>query len=342
MMQASSKAYRSQGVTVGFVPTMGALHSGHVALLREARLRADIVVCSIFVNPLQFTDPADLEKYPKTFDEDLHACSDAGVDVVFAPRARDMYPPGFDTRLRAGALGAPLEGKSRPGHFDGMLTVVLKLFHAVEPHFAVFGEKDYQQLQLVRRMVSDFHLPIEIVAMPVIRDIDGLALSSRNVRLVGRDRADATALVRALQAAQDVVAEGEHRAKKIEKAARNVLSAVKSCTVDYVACVDPKTLTPQKLVDKPARLLIAARIGSKKKGVRLIDNGPLFPDIGTAKKPKRRDPSPPALPVEPPATTTARQRTAAGKKAATKRRTVKKPARAAKKAVLKTKKASAR
>jgi pantoate--beta-alanine ligase len=291
MMQALSKAYRSQGVTVGFVPTMGALHSGHVALLREARLRADVVVCSIFVNPLQFNDANDLARYPKTFDADLRACAEAGVDVVFAPQARDMYPPGYDTGVRAGMLGASLEGKSRPGHFDGMLTVVLKLFHAVEPHFAVFGEKDYQQLQLVKRMVSDFHLPIEIVPMPVIRDTDGLALSSRNARLKGSARKDATILMRALQAAQDVVAEGEHRAKKIEKAARAMLDSVKDCHVDYVACVDPKTLAPVALVEKPARLLIAARIGSKKKGVRLIDNGPLFPDIGTARKPKRRPPT---------------------------------------------------
>lgn len=285
MMQALSRSHRSQGGTVGFVPTMGALHEGHAALLREARLRADVVVCSIFVNPLQFNDAKDLTKYPRTFDDDLRTCADAGVDVVFAPTAAHMYPPGFETGVRAGSLGATLEGVSRPGHFDGMLTVVLKLFHVVEPHFAIFGEKDYQQLQLVKRMVSDLHLPIEIVPMPVIRDTDGLALSSRNARLNASQRKDATVLSRALQAAQDRAAEGERRARVIEKAANDVLATVRSCSVDYATCVDPRSLSRLTTVDAPARFLIAARIGGAK-GVRLIDNGPLFPDIGTPRMPR--------------------------------------------------------
>lgn len=276
-MQAVSMTLRQQGKTIGFVPTMGALHEGHLALVREARQRADVVVVSIFVNPLQFGEAADLERYPRTLESDLEKCRDAGVDMVFAPTASDMYPPGAETRVVPGALARRLEGKSRPGHFEGVTTVCTKLFSLVQPHFAVFGEKDYQQLLIVRRMVRDLSLPLEVIAMPVMREVDGLALSSRNVRLSAAQREKATCLYRALMAAQDKVQEGERRARSIQAAARKVLKATTGFETDYVAVVDPETLEPVSEVGAMARLLIAGSFGTGARRVRLIDNGPLFP-----------------------------------------------------------------
>ena len=275
LMQAVSTALRRQGQTVGFVPTMGALHEGHLALIREARLRADVVVVSIFVNPKQFDRAADLSAYPRQFEKDCHACAAAGVDVVFAPTQKSIYPSGFETTVSAGGLGKPFEGKSRPGHFDGMLTVVTKLLNLVRPHFAVFGEKDYQQLLLVRRLVRDLAMPVEIVPMPVIREPDGLALSSRNARLSKGDRARATVLYRAVCAAQDAVAAGESRAKVVARTARTILKSEPRFAVDYCAVVDPCTLTPLDLVGSEARLVIAGTLG-KRRPVRLLDNAPLF------------------------------------------------------------------
>ncbi|HEY1100047.1 MAG TPA: pantoate--beta-alanine ligase, partial [Myxococcota bacterium] len=222
-LQARMVAARAAGLTIGFVPTMGALHDGHAALLDEARRRADIVVLSIFVNPTQFTQPEDLAKYPRTLEADVDIARRSGVDIVFAPAADDMYPPGFDTKLVAGQLAKELEGADRPGHFDGVLVVVNLLFSIVQPHFAVFGEKDYQQLQIVKRMTQDLRLPVEIVPMPVIRELDGLAMSSRNTRLSAADRERARALSKALVAGQDAVQRGEHEARAIAAAARAAL-----------------------------------------------------------------------------------------------------------------------
>lgn len=276
-MQAVALALRQQGKTIGFVPTMGALHEGHLALVREARQRADIVVVSVFVNPLQFNKQADLARYPRTLETDLIKCRSAGVDVVFVPDASGMYPPGFETRVQPGQLAKRLEGKSRPGHFEGVTTVCAKLFALVQPHFSVFGEKDYQQLLIVRRMVRDLHLPLEVVALPVMRDVDGLALSSRNARLSAAQRKKATCLYRALMAAQDKVQDGERRARPIAAAARKVLAATSGFETDYVAVVDPDTLEPVDQIGAVARVLLSGSFGTGKKQVRLIDNGPLFP-----------------------------------------------------------------
>lgn len=254
---------------------MGALHSGHAALLEEARRRADVVVCSIFVNPKQFNNAADLAAYPLTLEADLEVCRRAGVDYVFAPNGAEMYPGSFDTGLVAGRLAQGLEGASRPGHFDGMLTVVMLLLSVVQPHFAVFGEKDYQQLLLVRRMVQDLRLPIEIVAMPVLREVDGLALSSRNARLSAKGRQTALALSRALVAGQDVLQLGNTRADDIVAAASAVLEGTPGVRPSYVAVRDALTLGEVDDVTKAARLLLAAEVD----GIRLLDNGPLFPGV---------------------------------------------------------------
>ena len=271
-LAARMMAARARGLTVGFVPTMGALHAGHGALLDEARRRSDILVASIFVNPKQFGPQEDLARYPRRPEEDRALCAACGVDVIFAPAVDEMYAPGFDTAVKAGALAAELEGAARPGHFDGVLTVVLTLFSIVQPHFAVFGEKDYQQLTLIRRMVRDFKLTVEIVPMPVIRDLDGLALSSRNAMLAPADRARATCLYRALMAAQDEAQRGVLEAARFVSAARAVLDATPGADVQYVEVRDPRTLAPVDRLQGQARLLLAVRLG----GVRLLDNGPLF------------------------------------------------------------------
>lgn len=273
-VQARMLAARARGATIGFVPTMGALHGGHAALLDEARRRADVVVCSIFVNPAQFDNPDDLARYPRVLEADLALCRACGVDWVFAPDAAEIYPPGFDTRIVAGGMARELEGADRPGHFDGVLTVVNLLLSIVQPHFAVFGEKDYQQLQLVRRMVRDFRIPVEIVPMPVIRDIDLVALSSRNGRLSPAGREAARALSKALVAGQDALQRGERSARAIVDAARAVLTSTPGVTPHYVEVRDAR-LQPVTQLEKEARLLIAATV----EGVRLIDNGPLFPGV---------------------------------------------------------------
>lgn len=274
-VQARMMAERARGRTIGFVPTMGALHAGHAALLDEARRRADLVVCSIFVNPKQFSPTEDLSRYPRRPEDDRALCEACGVDVLFAPGADEVYPPGFDTLLKAGRLASFLEGASRPGHFDGVLTVVALLFAVVQPHFAVFGEKDYQQLALIRRMVRDLRLTVEIVPMPVIRDVDGLALSSRNAYLSAQDRPRAAALYRALMAAQDEAQHGVVDVARIVGAARAVLDATPGVAVDYLEARDQRTLEPLAALDRDARLLLAARLG----GVRLIDNGPIFAGV---------------------------------------------------------------
>jgi pantoate--beta-alanine ligase len=278
-MQAAATALRRQTKTIGFVPTMGALHEGHLALIREARQRADIVVVSVFVNPLQFNEAADLKKYPRTIESDLAKCHTERVDVVFAPLPQLIYPAGFQTTVVPGELARRWEGAGRKGHFEGVTTVCTKLFQLVRPHFTVFGEKDFQQLAIIRRLVRDLHLPLEVLALPVIREPDGLALSSRNVRLSKTARKNATCLYRALVAAQDKVQAGETRARSVQNAARKVLKDTPGFTPAYCAVVDPETLEPIESIERPARLLLAGSFGSGKREIRLLDNGPLFPPL---------------------------------------------------------------
>lgn len=271
-MQAAAVALRRAMSTIGFVPTMGALHEAHLMLLREARRRCDVLVASIFVNPKQFDRPDDLCAYPRQLEADRLSCEAAGVDILFAPSVEHMYPSGFDTTIHIDTLARGLCGASRPGHFDGMATVVTKLLNIVRPHVAVFGDKDYQQLQIVRRLVHDLSLPVEILGMPVMREVDGLAMSSRNQRLSVEARSQATALYRAIEAAQRAVEQGETRATVLIDRARIELKRRPLVREDYLQVVNPQTLEPLEKLASDARILVAAFLGE----VRLIDNGPLF------------------------------------------------------------------
>jgi pantoate--beta-alanine ligase len=252
---------------VAVVMTMGALHEGHVSLLREARKTADAVVMTLFVNPLQFGPNEDFERYPRTTEQDLAIADAEGVDLVFAPDRAEMYPDGSQSiTVNPGPVGEILEGASRPGFFVGVLTVVLKLLHLARPDVAFFGEKDYQQLVLVRAMVRDLDLPIEIVGVPIVRANDGLALSSRNRYLSGPEREAALTLSRALRAADAVAAQGDAAALS---AASQVVAGTPGALLDYLVVCDPALGPPP--VHGPARMLIAARLGS----TRLIDNAAL-------------------------------------------------------------------
>jgi len=266
---------RARGRTVGLVPTMGALHAGHLWLMERARAECDVVVVSIFVNPLQFGDPEDIAHYPRTIERDLAACADAGVDVVFAPKVTEMYPTwpaAVPTTVSVSGVSEGWEGASRPGHFDGVATVVTKLFSIAGPARAYFGEKDYQQLAVVRRLVTDLSLPIEVVGCTTVREADGLALSSRNVRLGSDEREAAVVLSRALAAGRAAMSRGVTHGAAVRQIMRDVVATEPLVELDYAAVVGPEDLIECEHIDDPAavRLLIAADVGP----VRLIDNCP--------------------------------------------------------------------
>ncbi len=258
---------------VGFVPTMGALHEGHRSLIRRARAENAGLVVSIFVNPRQFDRPDDLAAYPRSESADLALCAAEGVDVVFLPSVDEVYPPGFQTTVRVGALTERLEGAARPGHFDGVTTVVAILLGLVGAERAYFGEKDAQQLRVVRRMVADLAIDTEIVACSTVREADGLACSSRNVRLSPRGRAVAPLLHRALLAGRARIEAGERSAEAVRSAIRAVLAAEPAIEVEYVSAADEATLEELETIDRPSLLSLAARI----EGVRLIDNELVVP-----------------------------------------------------------------
>ncbi len=266
---------RATGRTVGLVPTMGALHAGHLSLMERARSQCDVVVVSIFVNPLQFGDPEDIAHYPRTIESDLDACAKAGVDVVFAPKVTEMYPTWpapVPTTVSVSGVSQGWEGASRPGHFDGVATVVTKLFSIAGPARAYFGEKDYQQLAVVRRLVTDLSLPIDVVGCTTVREPDGLALSSRNVRLSVDEREAAVVLSRALSAGQATLARGVESGAAVQKVMSDVVAGQPLVQLDYAAVVGPDDLIECEHIDQPGavRLLIAADVGP----VRLIDNCP--------------------------------------------------------------------
>jgi pantoate--beta-alanine ligase len=266
---------RAAGRTVGLVPTMGALHAGHVSLLARARAECDVVVASIFVNPLQFGDPEDIAHYPRTLERDLVVCAEEGAHVVFAPPVPEMYPswpeaPATVVTVRGVSEG--WEGASRPGHFDGVATVVAKLFSIAGRCRAYFGEKDFQQLAVVRRLAADLVLPVEVIGCPTVREADGLALSSRNVRLSPEERRAAAVLPRALSAAQAAVSEGLCSGSTVAQVMRDEVALEPLVQLDYAAAVEADSLAEVDVVSDPfsVRLLIAAAVGP----VRLIDNAP--------------------------------------------------------------------
>jgi pantoate--beta-alanine ligase len=265
-------ALRAEGGGIALVPTMGALHAGHMALVEEARRLARHVVASIFVNPTQFGPNEDLSRYPRREAGDARMLDEAGVAILWAPDSETMYPNGPEVTVRAGSVGDQLDGAARPGHFDGVATVVARLLEQVEPDVAVFGEKDYQQLLVVRQMVSELKLPTEIVGIPTQRDADGLALSSRNIYLSDEERLAARALPRALGEATQAISEGADIAEALLKA-RDALARAGFVPIDYVELRDAETLAPVEALERPARLLAAARIGE----TRLIDNLPVIP-----------------------------------------------------------------
>ncbi len=253
---------------IGLVPTMGWLHAGHVSLVERARAESATVVMSVFVNPRQFGEARDFEQYPRNEARDLARAEAAGVDIVFAPTVDEVYPPGFDTVVSVGAIARPLEGAARPGHFDGVATVVAILFALVGAERAYFGMKDYQQVAVIRRMALDLALPTDVVACPTVREPDGLALSSRNARLTDAGRRQAAVLHQALAEGARIVRAGERSADAVRRAMVAVLAAEPGAEVDYVSAADPDTLVELAEIDGRALLSLAVRI----EGVRLIDN----------------------------------------------------------------------
>ncbi len=270
-MHAWSRAQRAGRQRIGCVPTMGALHAGHLALIDEARRISDVVAVSIFVNPLQFNRDDDFDKYPRPIDNDVEACRAAGVDAVYAPTAAIMYPPRFQTHVEPGALAESFEGAGRPGHFRGVTTVVAKLFGAIEPDVAVFGRKDFQQLTIIRRMVTDLDMDIQIVDIPTVRERDGLAISSRNQRLTPEDRVAAVCVVQALGLLTTAFAAGERNATALLTPAMERIAAEPRARLEYLTIVDPTSLEPVAVLDRPAIALAAVWFGD----IRLIDNVPL-------------------------------------------------------------------
>ncbi|GAB4139299.1 pantoate--beta-alanine ligase [Thermopirellula anaerolimosa] len=280
-LRVALKGLRQSGRIIGFVPTMGALHEGHLSLVRAARSECDVVVVSIYVNPTQFGRGEDFDRYPRDLESDTRYLSQLGVDWVFAPTDGEMYPEGFDTWVQPGKIAERWEGEFRPGHFRGVATVVLKLFCMVGPDRAYFGEKDYQQLLVIRRMTEDFNLPIAIVACPTVREPDGLAMSSRNAYLSPKHREQARVLSQSLFHAAECAASGERSADNLIAAMRKTIAAASDAVIDYAAIVDPNTLEPVSTVTTPVQALLAVRIG----GVRLIDNLRLMPPEVSATSP---------------------------------------------------------
>ena len=271
-LRERTKLIRAAGETIALVPTMGALHEGHMALVELAKLQADRVIASIFVNPKQFGPNEDLERYPRPEEADAKLLAEAGVAVLWMPPVEEVYPEGFATNVSVARLGDGLCGAARPGHFDGVATVVAKLFNQVRPDVAIFGEKDWQQLAIIRRMARDLDIEVEIVGMPTRREADGLALSSRNVYLSAEDRKAALALPEALQAAVAQIEAGGDVAAALARAEAHIRAAGFH-QVDYVSLVDAATLEPLEKLDREGRLLGAAHIGT----TRLIDNFPALP-----------------------------------------------------------------
>ena len=267
-MRERTAAARAEGNTIAFVPTMGFLHEGHASLMREGRKRGNLLVVSIFVNPAQFGAGEDFESYPRDLRRDSEIARECGVDIIFAPDAREMYPAGYQTWVNVETISLPLCGASRPGHFRGVTTVVTKLFNIVKPTFAFFGEKDYQQLAVIRRMVSDLNMDVEVVGLPTVREPDGLAMSSRNSYLSVAERKSALCLSRALAAASTLFRSGEVSVARLREAVLGILGEEPEACIDYVEFRDGENLEEMERADERTVLALAVRIGA----TRLIDN----------------------------------------------------------------------
>ncbi len=267
-MRSAVGALKAKGLKLGFVPTMGALHEGHLSLVRAAKTHCDAVAVSIFVNPTQFGPSEDFSKYPRTFDHDRELLEKEGVDLLFAPSTGEMYPGGATTYVTVEGLSEKLDGKSRPGHFRGVTTVVSKLFHIIQPDTAFFGQKDAAQVAVIRRMVRDLNLPVEIAVCPIIREPDGLAMSSRNRYLDPEQRKQALVLSQSLARVESLFKEGERNASALISAGRSCVEACPGVRLDYFEIVDPDSLDPVENLKQPALVAVAAFVGT----TRLIDN----------------------------------------------------------------------
>jgi pantoate--beta-alanine ligase len=267
-MQSASRAARLRGLTIGFVPTMGALHEGHISLVRRARTVANLVVVSIFVNPLQFGPAEDFTQYPRTLEADSARLDAEGVEIVFAPTPAQMYPSDATTIVHVEGLSEKLDGRSRPGHFRGVSTVVAKLFHIVQPDYAVFGQKDAAQVAVLRRMVRDLNLDVQLIVSPIVREADGLALSSRNVYLTAAERRQALVLHRTLLQVEALANAGQDSTQELRSAALAILASEPAASLDYFEIVHPDTLEPVVSVAQGALVAVAATFGA----TRLIDN----------------------------------------------------------------------
>jgi len=266
-------AARRAGLKIGLVPTMGALHEGHLSLVRAAKAECGLTVVSIYVNPTQFGPKEDFTKYPRTLDADLKLLAGCGADAVFTPSDEEMYPRGFCTTVEVGTAAEPLEGVCRPGHFRGVATVVLKLFNMVQPDAAYFGQKDFQQTVVIRRMAADLNVPVAVRVCPIVREPDGLAMSSRNRYLSPAARRRALVLSQSLRAAEELVASGERDAATIAARMRAVIATAEDARIDYAALVDPETLLPVEKITRPTLAALAVKI----ENTRLIDNCVLEP-----------------------------------------------------------------
>lgn len=269
-MQRIADELRKEGKIIGVVPTMGYLHEGHLSLIRLAKEKSDVVITTIFVNPLQFAPHEDYDKYPRDFERDVKLAQSAGCDIIFHPTVEEMYPENFLTYVEVEKLTKVLEGEFRPTHFRGVTTVVAKLFNITKPHIAIFGQKDAQQALIIKQMVRDLNFDIEIIVAPIVRESDGLAMSSRNVYLSESERQEATVLYESLKLAERLVKEGERKAEKIISKMENLIKSKPSAKIDYIAIVEPDTLEKvDELTEGEEYLIaIAVRIGS----TRLIDN----------------------------------------------------------------------
>ncbi len=267
-MQKSCLSLKRKGRTIGFVPTMGSLHKGHVSLIQRARRYNDFVVVSIFVNPIQFLPGEDFRKYPRNLALDAALCKKEKVDIIFYPESHKLYPKDFRTYVEVTGLGDVLCGEFRPGHFRGVTTVVNKLFNIVQPDRAYFGQKDIQQLTIIKRMVEDLNIPIDVIAMPTVRDSDGLASSSRNIYLSSSERQDALAVPNSLKIAQSLIKDGLRDARKIKNLISKLIRQKMTIKIDYIEIVDPLSLEPVRKVANGSVLALAARVGK----TRLIDN----------------------------------------------------------------------
>lgn len=267
-MRRASHEAKTAGKRLGFVPTMGALHEGHLSLVRAARAQCEVVAASIFVNPLQFGPKEDFSKYPRTFERDCELLKKESVDFIFAPSAEEMYPAGAITYITLEGLSEKLCGKSRPGHFRGVATIVAKLFNILQPDFAFFGQKDAAQHAILRRMVRDLNMPVQLVVCPIVREADGLAMSSRNIYLSTHERREALVLSRSLQQIERDFDAGERDASKLIEAGKQVFASAPSVRMDYLEIVDPDSLEALAEIDRPALVAVAAFVGN----TRLIDN----------------------------------------------------------------------